>query len=105
MNIAKLAKQAAELQSKMKKMQQELAVAEFEFSSGGGAVTAKTNGENRLLSIKIQPKVLQSGDAEMLEDLVLTAVNGAIQAGQNAAQEKMSALSGGMGLPGGFPGF
>jgi DNA-binding YbaB/EbfC family protein len=100
MNIAKLMKQAQQMQAEAQKMQAELAAKKYEATSGGGAVTAVASGEGTLLSLKIDPTIVKEGDAELLEDLVLSAVRDAVEQGRKEAQASMSKLTGGMGLPG-----
>ena len=93
-------RQAQELQAKLAKAQQELAEAEVEASSGGGAVTVTVNGQQQVLSVKISPEAVESGDAEMLEDLVMTAVNEALAKAQEMAAKRMGKLTGGLNIPG-----
>ncbi len=76
-----LMRQANQMQARMKKAQEELATREFEAASGGGAVKVTVTGDNKVKSVTIQPDVISSGDQEMLQDLVVTAVNEAAQAG------------------------
>ena len=94
-------KQAQKMQQDFMKMQQELESKEFEFSSGGGAVKAVMVGTRQLQSITIDPEVLDPDDVEMLQDLILTAVNGAIKLADDETSKAMSKLQGGLG---GFPG-
>ena len=94
-------KQAQKMQQDFMKMQQELESKEFEFSSGGGAVKAVMVGTRKLQSITIDPEVLDPDDVEMLQDLILTAVNGAIKLADDETSKAMSKLQGGLG---GFPG-
>lgn len=101
-NIMKLMKQAADMQKNMAQAQESLAAIELEHSSGGGAVTVKISGDGILTAIRIDPKVLQAGDAEMLEDLVLTAVRGAQDLAKETAAREMKKLTAGMNLPPGF---
>jgi hypothetical protein len=101
-NMMKLMKQAANMQKNMEKMQAELADKTVEFSSGGGMVTAVARGDNSIESIKIDPKVVDPEDVEMLEDLVLSAVDGALKAAKEMAAKEMSKLTAGMGLPPGM---
>jgi DNA-binding YbaB/EbfC family protein len=101
-NIGKLMKQAQEMQAKMAKLQEELALKEVEASSGGGMVTVKMNGQQEVLAIKIDPEVFKEGDQEMLEDLVLAAVNEARRRSLDLAKEEMSKLTGGLPIPGLF---
>ena len=99
-NIMKLMKQAASMQKNMEKMKEELANRTVEFSSGGGMVTAVAKGDMTIESIKINSQVINPEDAEMLEDLVLAAVDGALKASKDMAAKEMSKLTAGMGLPG-----
>ena len=94
-------KQAQKMQQDFIKMQQELESKEFEFTSGGGAVKAVMVGTRQLQSITIDPEVLDPDDVEMLQDLILTAVNGAIKLADDETSKAMSKLQGGLG---GFPG-
>ena len=95
--------QAQKVQSKMESVQKELENLEVEGNSGGGMVTVKANGKQEILSIKIEPEVI-SEDIEMLEDLVLAAVNQALSKAQKEATEQMQKATGGMmgNLPGGM---
>jgi DNA-binding YbaB/EbfC family protein len=99
-NIMKLMKQAASMQKNMEKMKEDLASQTVQFSSGGGMVTAVAKGDMSIESIKINPEVINSEDPEMLEDLVLAAVDGALKASKDLAAREMSKLTAGMGLPG-----
>ncbi len=101
-NIGKLMKQAQEMQAKMAKIQEELAQKEVEASSGGGMVTVRMNGQQEVLAIKIDPEVFKEGDQEMLEDLVVAAVNEARRRSLDLAKEEMSKLTGGLPIPGLF---
>ena len=101
-NIMKLMKQAADMQKNMAKAQESLAALELEHSSGGGAVTVKISGDGSVTALRIDPKVVQAGDAEMLEDLVLTAVRGAQELAKETAASEMKKLTAGMNLPPGF---
>ncbi len=94
-------KQAQKMQQDFMKMQQELESKEFEFSSGGGAVKAVMVGTRQLQSITIDPEVLDPDDVEMLQDLILAAVNGAIKLADDETTKAMNKLQGGLG---GFPG-
>ncbi|MBP7009593.1 MAG: YbaB/EbfC family nucleoid-associated protein [Kiritimatiellae bacterium] len=101
-NIMKLMKQAADMQKSMAKAQESLAAIELEHSAGGGAVTVKIMGDGNIAAIRIDPKVAQAGDTEMLEDLVLTAVRGAQDLAKETAASEMKKLTAGMGLPPGM---
>jgi DNA-binding YbaB/EbfC family protein len=101
MNMMKLMKQAQTLQKDMKKKQAALAKEVVEFSAGGGAVVATATCDLAIKSIKIKPEVVDADDVEMLEDLVLSAVDGVMKAAQEKMSAEMGALTQGMGLPGG----
>jgi DNA-binding YbaB/EbfC family protein len=101
-NLGKLMKQAQEMQSKMAKIQEELANEEFEVSSGGGMVTVRMNGQQDMLGIKIDPEVFKEDDREMLEDLIVAAVSEARRKALDLTKERMSELTGGLPLPGLF---
>lgn len=98
--MAGLMKQANQMQMKMKKLQEELATREFSGTSGGGAVTAKVNGDNKVLALTINPEVLTTSDAEMLQDMVISAVNDALKTAKETSSQEMSKITGGMSLPG-----
>ena len=93
-------RQAQELQAKLAKAQEELAEAKIEASSGGGAVTVTVNGQQQILSVKISPEAIDPDDVEMLEDLVLAAVNEALTKSQELAAKRMGKLTGGLNIPG-----
>ena len=86
----------------MQKMQQELEAKEFEVSVGGGAVTVKVNGKKELLDINMKPEVVDPDDIEMLQDLVISAVNEALRKVDEAQSSQMSKMAGGMNIPGLF---
>jgi DNA-binding YbaB/EbfC family protein len=101
-DFGKLMKQAQQMQAKMAKLQEELANTVFEASSGGGMVTVKMNGQQEVLGLEIDPEVFEEGDKEMLEDLIVAALNEAKQKAADLAKEQMSGLTGGMNIPGLF---
>ena len=101
-NLMKLMKQAADMQKNMAKAQESLAALELEHTSGGGAVTIKIAGDGNITAIQIDPKVIQPGDADMLEDLILTAVRGAQELARETAAKEMQKLTAGLNLPPGF---
>jgi DNA-binding YbaB/EbfC family protein len=101
-NFGKLMKQAQEMQAKMAKLQEELAQMEFEVSSGGGMVRVRMNGQQEVLGIEIDDEVFKDGDKEMLEDLIVAAMNEARQKVMDATKEQMSSVTGGMNIPGMF---
>ena len=92
--------QAQQLQAKLAKAQEDLQNITIEASSGGGAVTVTVTGQQKIQSVKISPEVVNPEDIELLEDLVLTAVSEAIAKSQEAAAEQLSALTGGLKIPG-----
>jgi len=102
MNMNKLMKQAQQMQAKMAKMQEELEEKTMEVTAGGGAIKVVVNGKQELLDIKIDPDVVDPDDVEMLEDLVLAAVNEAMRKVQDMLSQEMSKLTGGMNIPGMF---
>jgi len=93
-------RQAKELQAKLAKAQQELGSLTVEGSSGGGAVEVIISGEQKIQSVKISPEVFEAQDLELLEDLVMTAVNEAIKKSQEMAQQHLSPLTQGLKIPG-----
>lgn len=99
--IQQLMKQANQMQNKMKKLQEELNEREYEGTSGGGVVSVKVKGESELISLKIDPEVLKD-DAEMVEDLVLTAANEALKKAKDETSKEMEKVTGGMSIPGMF---
>ena len=101
-NFMKMMKQAADMQKNLSKAQDALAGLELEHSSGGGAVTVKITGDGNITALRIDPKVVQPGEAEMLEDLVLTAVRGAQDLARETAAREMKKLTAGMSLPPGM---
>jgi DNA-binding YbaB/EbfC family protein len=101
MNIAKMMKQAQEMQGNMAKVQAELAARTVD-ASVAGKISVTANGAGDVLSIRIDPSVVNAEDVEMLEDLVLTAVRQAIGKGRDMAAEEMKKVTAGMGLPPGL---
>ncbi|MBI2908190.1 MAG: YbaB/EbfC family nucleoid-associated protein [Chloroflexi bacterium] len=93
-------RQAQQLQARLAKAQQELESATVEGSSGGGAVKVVVTGHQKVQSIKVSPEVVDPEDVEMLEDLVLTAVNEALEKSQELAKDRMGSLAGGFNIPG-----
>src|SRR6185369_10638568 len=102
MNIQKMMKQAQQMQAKMQEAQEELSQREVEATAGGGKITVKANGAGDVLSIKISKDVVDPNDVEMLEDLVLSGVQKAIEEGRALMQAEMGKITGGMGLPPGL---
>ncbi len=93
-------KQAKKIQEEMEKIQGEMAAKKVEASSGGGMVTVEVNGNQEVLSIKIDPEVINPDDKEMLEDLVLSAVNEAMRKSKDLMKEKIAEVTGGLTIPG-----
>lgn len=101
-NMNQLLKQAQKMQSDMQKMQEELEAKELETSVGGGAVTVKVNGKKEVVDIQIKPEVVDPDDIEMLQDLVLSAINEALRNVDDMQSSQMNKLTGGMNIPGLF---
>ena len=100
-NQANMMKQAQKMQQEFMKMQEELESSKFEFTSGGGAVKATVTGTRQFSGLEIDPEVVDPEDVEMLQDLILAAINGALKMADDKTSESMAKLQGGMG---GFPG-
>ena len=96
----KMLRQVQQMQDRMQKLQKELESETVEVTAGGGAVTVVATGTQRLVSVHIDPEA--TGDVEMLQDLVVAAVNEALDKSKQTASERMSALSAGLGLPPGL---
>lgn len=95
-------KQAQKMQQNMMKMQEELEEKEYTASAGGGAVEATVNGKNKVISITISPDVVDPEDTEMLQDLILAAINEAMRVAEEASATEMKKLTGGLNIPGLF---
>jgi DNA-binding YbaB/EbfC family protein len=100
LGFGNIVKQAQELQERLAKVQEDAAARTVESSAGAGMVTATVNGRLEVIRLHIEPAVLQSGDAQMLEDLIIAAVNQGIRAAQQQMAEEMSKLTGGLKIPG-----
>ncbi len=98
--MKQMQKQAVKMQKRAEEIQEDLKERVVEASSGGGMVTVHVNGKQELLSIKIDPEVVDPNDVQMLEDLVLAAVSQAMKKSQEMYQEEMSKLTGGLNVPG-----
>ena len=92
-------KQAQKMQQDMMKMQQELQEKEYTAAAGGGVVTAVVNGKHELKNLEIDPEAVDPDDVEMLQDLIVAAVNEAMRSADNDASNTMQKLTGGLGLP------
>ena len=101
-NMQQLARQAQKLQAQMTKMQEELEAREYEASAGGGMVTVKVSGKKEVLALEIKPEAVDPDDVEMLQDMVLAAVNEALRTANDTLEREMSKLTGGMSMPGLF---
>lgn len=101
-NQMNMVRQAQKMQQEFLKMQQELESTDFEFTAGGGAVKATISGTREFKSIIIDPEVVDPDDVEMLQDLILAAINGALKLSDDKTNQSMAKLQGGMGLPGMF---
>lgn len=100
--LGNIMKQAQLMQQKMERMQAELASRQVEATAGGGMVSAVVNGKQQLVSLSIEKSVVDPEDVEMLQDLVLAAVNEALKKSQDMMQEEMGKITGGMNIPGLF---
>jgi len=101
-NMNNLMKQAQKMQKQMAEMQENLDKQLFEATAGGGVVKAEVNGKKELTKVTIDPEAVDPDDVEMLEDLVVAAVNEAIRKAEEAVNGQMSKMTGGMNLPGGL---
>lgn len=100
LNLGNLVQQAQELQERLAKVQEDAASRTAEGSAGGGMVKATVNGRLEIVRVEIDPHVLQGGDTEMLQDLIVAAVNQGIRAAQQLMADEMSKLTGGLKIPG-----
>jgi len=98
--MADMIRNAGKLRETVEKATESLGQLQVEGTSGGGVVTAKANGRLELISLRIDPKLLADGDAELLEDLVTAAVNQALSKAREAAAQSISSLAGGLPFPG-----
>lgn len=99
-NMGQLMKQAQQFQAKMAKMQEELGDRTVQASAGGGMVTVTANGRQELVSVRIDREVVDPDDIDMLQDLVLAAVNDALTQAKNMVNEEMGKLTKGLNMPG-----
>ena len=100
--LGNIMKQAQQMQAKIARVQHELETKEIEATAGGGMVTARVNGKQQVLELKIEKDVVDPDDVEMLQDLVVAAVNEAIKQSQDMIQQEMNKVTGGMNIPGMF---
>ena len=101
-NMQSMLKQAQKMQEEMAEKQAELEEREYETSAGGGVVNVKINGKKEILSVKIDPEVVDPDDVETLEDLVVAAVNEAIKTVESVSADEIQKITGSIGLPGMF---
>ena len=101
-NMQAMLKQAQKMQEDMANMQAELEEREYDISAGGGVVNVKINGKKEILSVKIDPEVVDPDDVETLEDLIVAAVNEAIKKVETVSGEEMQKITGTMSIPGMF---
>ncbi len=101
-NMNDILRQAQVMQSKIAKLQQEMGEHSYEAASGGGMVKAEVSGKQELRKLTIDPKALEGGDVEMLQDLILAAVNEAGRIARESMDREMNNISGGIKLPGLF---
>jgi DNA-binding YbaB/EbfC family protein len=101
-NIMKMVKQAQQMQAKMAKLEEELAKEEFEVAAGGGAVIVRMNGRQEVVKLTISDDAIKAGDREMLEEMIMAAVNQAHQKASDVAKERIASITGGMNIPGLF---
>jgi DNA-binding YbaB/EbfC family protein len=100
MGMANLQRMAQQMQQEMLRVQTELEAAQVDGSAGGGVVKAVVTGKQELVSITIEPDAVDPSDVEMLQDLIVAAVNDALRASRELAEEKMAAVTGGLRIPG-----
>lgn len=98
--IGNMMKQAQKLQAGMVKLQEELALRTVEATSGGGMIKVQANGKQQIVTIKIEKEVVDPDDVEMLQDLIIAAVNDALSKSQEMVSQEMSKLTGGINIPG-----
>ncbi len=101
-NMGKMMKQVQKMQADMAKLQEELVNQTVEATSGGGMVKVVANGKQEIMSIKINPEAVDPEDVEMLQDMVMAAVNEALRQSQDMVAREMSKITGGMNIPGLF---
>ena len=101
-NMQSMLKQAQKMQEEMTAKQAELEEKEYDVAAGGGVVNVKINGKKEILSVKIDPEVVDPDDVETLEDLIVAAVNEAIKTVESISSEEMGKITGSMNIPGMF---
>ncbi len=101
-NLGNILRQAQKIQERMAKIQEEMAEKVVEATSGGGMVKVVVNGKQEILSVEIDPEILSSDEKEMVQDLIVAAVNEALRKSRELVAEEMSKLTGGLNIPGLF---
>lgn len=101
-NLGNIMKQAQAMQEQLAKIQEQAAAKTVEGTAGGGMVTVSVSGAMQVVSLKIDPEVLKSGDAEMLQDLIVAATNDGLRKARNMMAEEMKSITGGLQIPGLF---
>jgi nucleoid-associated protein EbfC len=99
-NLGDIVKQAKAMQDRLAALQEEAGKRSVEASSGGGMVTVRVNGKLQILALRIDPEIVRGGDVELVQDLVLAAVNEGIRAAQKMMADEMQQLTGGLKIPG-----
>ncbi len=101
-NMGNMMKQVQAMQKNMEVKQAEIEVQEFEATAGGGAIRVVANGKKEIIAIELKEEIVDPDDVEMLQDLIMVAVNDAIQSAEKAMSDAMGAMTGGMKMPGMF---
>lgn len=99
-NMSQMMKQAKKMQEEMARTQAEMQARIFEGSAGGGAVTARVTGKQQIVEVQIKPEVVDPEDVEMLQDLIIAALNDAIKQSQDTVSAEMAKITGGINIPG-----
>lgn len=100
--LQQIMQQANQMQSKMKKIQEQLALQKYTGQSGGGAVEVEVTGDYFMAAVKIKPEIFKDGDAEILQDMIVAATNEAIKVAKDNYQAEMNKITGGFSIPGMF---
>ena len=101
-NMQGMIKQAQKMQEEMQKAQEELEAREYKAAAGGGAVEAVVSGKKKIISLSIKPEVVDPEDIEMLQDLIISAINEGLRQVEDDSNEQMQKITGGMNIPGLF---
>jgi DNA-binding YbaB/EbfC family protein len=100
MDLSNIMQQAKSMQEKMAKIQEDLAKKSITGSSGGGMVQVTVNGQGEVLSVAVEPQIIDPAEAEMLQDLITSATNDALRKAKDLSQQELGQLTGGLNLPG-----